>query len=371
MNFKSTPIVAFFLFLIIDAVFLYKYGERVFKDYRIILCLLGFYVLRLRLLFFLNNSKISERKWLLYGTLLLLFILSILVFHFIDPAKSHVDRWDAVVYWWDALFKGQFPYSARTRWGGFPSPLPVFQVICLPFYLIGEIGLCIFASTLLLIFLVKNSFKDQKTTFLVLFLILSSPAYWWEISVRSTLFINGVLILLLVIKLREIDLNSWKSIVLGGILAGLILSTRMIVIIPILVFLGSIFHLRNYKAIAIFGLILSLTFGLTFLPIIFNWGFEPFWMNNPILHHDNHMPRIYSVILLISAFIIGTLANTIEKNTFFVGIWLAVSALLFVSISIIKYGFYAAFFESYADFSYFILALPALIFSFCSFLKKD
>ena len=357
----------------VDTIFLYKYGSRVIGGYTLFTVIVAYVICRYGVVYLIYKQKIGDKLWLIIVLIFVLISIAIFVFIKIDPSQSHVDRWDAVVFWWDAVYEGKFPYSIRTRRDGFPSPLPILQLICYPFYQIGELGISILFSVLVMLYFVYRSFQQKQFVFLILFLITSSTAFWWEISVRSTLFINGLLILILSVKLFQTDVKNSKSIVIAGILIGLILSTRMVVAIPILVFLGNKLNLKSLYNFCVLGIISVLTFGLTFAPLILGWGFGAFLENNPILHHDRHMPHVFSIVLFLAALLIGFVSKKIENYIFSVGLLLVCSATIFILFGIIEYGFEIAILENNCDISYYILSYPCLLYCIveCLILKSD
>ncbi len=217
---------------LISAVFCFKYSGRLVNEQQIILTAL--FLLALVPLYFLirflqkksvNVSKIQLAVFGLGFIFMSWFMLSI------DLMALKVDRWSAVVYWWNAVFKGVYPYLTRTHLGGFHSPSPVLEAIYFPGYLIGEIGwVNIVAFALFLLYLYKKLNPYQYLLALLLF--FSSIAIFWEVAVRSSLILNALFVFIVIQYLLNIRPYSTTKLILAGILTGLLLSTRMAVVLP-------------------------------------------------------------------------------------------------------------------------------------------
>jgi hypothetical protein len=287
------------------------------------------------------------------------------IFHRIDPSTSNVDRWDAVVYWWDCLLAGKFPYSCFTRFNGFPSPFPFLQVICFSFYLIGELGWVIIASVALFVLIINYTFLSEKSTLIGIILIVSSLPLWWEICVRSTLFVNGFLISSMIAFILKFSEKQKKHAIVTGVFAGLILSTRMVVVIPLVAVVSFVYLSKlKLKDLVYFGISMLITFLATFLPFILFWTIEDLLVFNPISHHDRHMPHVFTISVLFLSFVLGIASK--DKGVLFLssGICLFILATIFVGIEVFDKGWQTAFHKNVADISYFILAFPSLIYSF-------
>ena len=59
----------------------------------------------------------------------------------LDPMTIQVDRWSAIHNFLNHLVHGIYPYAAQTHLGGYGSPFPVWQLLHLPFYWLGNVGL--------------------------------------------------------------------------------------------------------------------------------------------------------------------------------------------------------------------------------------
>lgn len=361
--------IAFYILLLADSLFLIKYGSRVANHFLLAFLLVSYLGIRILIFNYLEKCSISILKQIFIGFIFFLIALSLYLFSKIDPATTLVDRWDAIVKWWDAWFLNKFPYSARTRWNGFPSPLPFLQYLYLPFYLIGEIGFgTIFYVLILCIFIYYISNRIENIV-LSLFIIISSVLIWREISVRSSTFSNGILILMLSYFFFHLDIKRLRNIIFIGIISGFALSTRFVTVLPIAVFVGYFLRNFNLKQFLIWSFTALVFFIITFLPILFNWEISLFLVHNPFLHHDNHMPRFFSMLLLTISFFVGYFNKNIQPNIFSIATILTISAIFFVRIVVYNSNFYEAFFDSKADISYIALAYPCLV--YCSIYKKS
>ncbi|MDX2188765.1 MAG: hypothetical protein SFY32_02780 [Bacteroidota bacterium] len=303
--------------------------------------------------------------YLSFGFVTYIFACIYVLIH-TDPLTVHVDRWDAIIYWWDAFFKGTFPYAARTRWGGFPSPLPFLQLIYLPSYLEHEIGLTNMLLAPILVLYLRHFRKlTINNTLITLYLLISSLPLWWEISVRSTLFINGLFALLILdVCYLLLSNGSFKSSIISGIIIGLMVSSRLIMIIPLISGLSFIyFNKVPPKSILLLIFCAFSAFVVTFVPLIWIWDIESLLKNNPFIHHNNHMPIAFTIIYLITSISIGYYVKNKLMFLMLNGILLYVIALVFVGNEIFKYGISEAYLSNHStgDISYFILSIPILV----------
>lgn len=360
------------LLLLLDSFFVYKYGLRIASVFEIYLTIFAFVGLKFASsLWLIYSKKLPERAVL--GIFIFLFLLfSCLIFMSINPAETKVDRWDAVVFWWDGVFAGKFPYACFTRFNGFPSPLPFLQILCLPFYLIGELGIVILFSLFIFLFFIHKNLFDNRFTLFSFFLMISSIPVWWEICVRSTLLVNGIIIVLILDFLFKNYQNNVFKIIICGVIAGVSLSTRVVVIIPIIVFVSYQFVCtKNWENLILFGTIFLVTFLVTLLPLILFWSIEDFLKFNPINHHERHIPTFYKMMLIVFSILSGVLSKNVKAIYLSVGVCLYFAASIFVALEVTEKGWEMAINKSIADVSYYILAFPCLIYVLLLQLNKN
>ncbi|MGC3977322.1 MAG: hypothetical protein QM751_03245 [Paludibacteraceae bacterium] len=149
-----------------------------------------------------------------------------------------MDRWSAVTFFIDSVFQHKYPYSVHTHVSttNFPSPFPMWYLINLPFYLLGDVGYGLVSFMLLPLMLVLYFSQSYKKTILFLLLFVFSPAYWWEVMVRSDSLSNALLIFSFVTWFYLSDKSLNKNLTLAIIIIGLFASTRFSAILPLALF---------------------------------------------------------------------------------------------------------------------------------------
>lgn len=346
--------------LLIQAVFLIKYGERAVGLWP---ALLG--TVALSAAFFwppLWRIRLAGKwRW----PLLALWSLGLaMVLHWYPPWQFQVDRWDAVVYWWQALLRGDFPYSARTRFDGFPSPLPFLQLVLAPFALWGDLAWATLVAWSLWVARIWRRAESFPLPHLVLALL--APPVLWEVMCRSTLMINSVLWMLFL----WFALPSKRSSAALGSLAGLLLSTRLAFAVPLAGWglAEWISRRRNVRNLTIIGVATLAAFSLTLAPLWLGWAAEQWQIHNPFGHQQRHMPWPGTVALL--GLSLG-LAWRHPGRQFHNSAWVLLAfGVLFCLNAILMHGWQAAWYGSRADISYLLFAWPLLwTYPYCTSLQ--
>ena len=363
-NLSGIFVLQIAIYLFINTIFLLKYLSRVSSHSTEASILYAVFVLAGFFVFKAYQHKIPEKVFKIsFWIVLIIVVLAIAgLLIYIDKYAVRVDRWSAVVYFLDALFRGEYPYGAHTHVSetNFPSPFPVWYLINLPFYLMGETGIGLIFFLLLTAFSVKVFFGSYRKSFLFLILILISPAYWWEVAVRSDSLSNVFLIFAFIIwfdrKKYSLANNFWLCVLACGLLA----STRFSAMIPLaLLFFKPYVYLPWQKKIlfpiAVLGIIV-----LTFSPFIF-WDTDTwiFFQRNPFMSQAS----VGNIYLLLAMVAIGCFAAFRWKNTaeyFNIASLFMFGFILLSQISlIVTRGVDGHIFDdSLYDISYFTLALP-------------
>lgn len=270
------------LFIIVNVLFVAKYSARINET--VSLCVTLSTVILYYVLFRLVIPYIYNRsKGLVLSFCLVAFMGMLAIQYAIDPYVIQVDRWSALHFPIQNLLDGICPYSASTHLGGNASPFPVWQIVHIPFYLLGNIGLSFFVALALFIW---SCWKvhDKDKALIISLLLFSSVAIWYEVAVRSDLITN-FLLLATIINLVFPRLNQeWveKKMWWIACAVGLLASTRLLVLIPILLLLlPYYFRLKWHRQIVSFMLTL-VVYALTFAPFAL-WDWEGFYhfQNNP------------------------------------------------------------------------------------------
>ena len=225
--------VAESLFILINVLFVTKYSVRVSERYAPVAtrmaCVFYYVLLRYR------DKKYGEKRtWLAWGISLLALVTMLVVQYAIDPYSIQVDRWSALHFPIKNLLSGIYPYTASTHLGGNASPFPIWQILHIPFYLLGNVGLSFFAVVLLFIWSCYRAFGNDRAL-VVSLLLCSSVAVWYEVAVRSDLVTN-LLLVATIINLVFYRMNQpWmeKQCWWIAFMVGLLACTRLLVLIPI------------------------------------------------------------------------------------------------------------------------------------------
>lgn len=277
----------------INVCFIVKYGSRVTSYYLLFVFLYGFGVM---LLSFLKME--SSKKWYVVLLAVIGIIGMFVLQQSIDPMSINVDRWSAIHNFLDKLLQGEYPYAAKTHLDGYGSPFPVWQVFHLPFYFLGNVGLSIIFVFVFFLLSVWN--MNNKACFRVLVFLFMSPAFWYEVAVRSDILTNFLFCctIMNLLYLRQITLE--KNTYFIAIICGLLLSTRISVAVPLAVmFFKSFCSLPWLKK---FGFLLTalLVFALTFVPFLFYEQGEMlfFFQYNPFILQTRQGNLIMFILLI-------------------------------------------------------------------------
>ena len=352
------------LYLFVNGLFILKYFPRAGIISPIILVFYSLFIISGIIMYGLYSNKISERNYKI-GYFLLLIIICFAIIGLlvaIDRYSVRVDRWSAVTFFLDNLFQGKYPYSAHTHVSttNFASPFPIWHIINVPFYLLGDVGIGLIFFLLVTAFLIQQLFSSYRKSFIFITLLALSPAYWWEVAVRSDSLSNALLVFALIIWFSKQNYSLSTNFWLSMLISGLISSTRLSAILPMALFLFEPYIKLDLKRKIIFPLgILSILF-ISFLPFIFwdttNWIF---FRRNPFMSQSS----VGNPYLLMAMIVLGVFMAFRWKNIsqFFstTSVFLFIFVLTAQINLIISRGIQDSIFEdSLYDISYFTLLLP-------------
>jgi hypothetical protein len=194
-----------------------------------------------------------------------------------DPYSLQVDRWSALHFPIQNLLSGDYPYAANTHLGGYASPFPVWQILHVPFYMMGNVGLSFFFAFALFLWSMFKVQGKAKATMAGL-LMCSSVAVWYEVAVRSDLLTNMLLLAAMVnlvlhrMSREWVDAKCWWMACAVGLLA----STRMLVLVPLAILLFPyLVGMKWHRQISVVMLTM-LVFLLTFAPFAL-WDWQSFY----------------------------------------------------------------------------------------------
>lgn len=358
---KYIPRIIVFLYLIINILFVEKYSSRV-TEYHLIISLV--YMLVTCCIIYIIHEKWSFKHTTKYliGIGVLFLFGAIAIQYAIDPFSLQVDRWSAIHNFLATMLQGDYPYGQSTHLGGYGSPFPVWQILHLPFYLIGNVGLSIFIVTIAFITTLYYC-HSSKVALTATILLGISPAFWYEIAVRSDLITNMLLVATIVEWLIHKNIKLSQYTILIGIIAGLILSTRLIAIIPICAIYGYEFLRIGWKKQLLLILTTAATFALTFLPFLLWEGSTLlFFQFNPFVLQTRQGSWLVLCIFAIIA-IAATLLmkNKLQYRFICTGVILSILVSLAFVEKMWQENLWGGVFSSAFDITYLSTALPFYI----------
>jgi hypothetical protein len=375
------------IYLLINSLFLLKYLARTSCPGILVLAIYLLIMLFFAVLMgWLNNKKLTGKFSLLtqwynrniqsklyipwfYIILALLTLTGIVLLHqLIEPTTIQVDRWSAIDHFLQELLAGNYPYKAQTHLGGYGSPFPAWNLFHFPFFLLGDVALALIAVMVVLIISLPRICGNYKNAFLFLLMLTISPAFWYEVAVRSDLIYNFMVCFLLCAWWFKASIRIQNAPWLTGLISGIMLSTRLSIVIPFFLFLFPGFLKAGWLQRFQFTGIALAMFMLTFLPFIL-WDFDSlvFFEYNPFVL-QTRQGSVIELILLAGMLIPLSLSwkGKLQRFTFYT----ALTILVFISATflhrMITDNFVSDLFSSRYDITYFTMALPFAIYTFTS-----
>ena len=222
------PLLAY---IAINLLFITKYASRISDVLAIVACLVYSIVAFAAFAQIERKDIFQNKKGLLVSSLVAIALL-IALQSSINPYELKIDRWSAIHHFIQSLFQGSYPYGAETHLHGYGSPFPVWQIIHVPFYLLGNVGLSFSVATLLFIHSAYLQW-GSKGGYLSLLLLIASPAYLYEVMTRSDMITNFLLVGSVVNYLVYFKITLKSHLIAIAILCGLTASTRLTAILPL------------------------------------------------------------------------------------------------------------------------------------------
>ncbi len=298
---------------------------------------------------------------------LVLFTLALLVvqYHF-DPLQNRVDRWSALAYPIQNLLHGEFPYLAKTHLGGYASPFPVWQLFHVPFYLLGNVGLSEIVTSVLFIVSVRYLYGIREA-FLAMILLAVSVNLWYEVSVRSDLISNFLLLATFINIIRRRGIRFTDHPLALSAIAGLWLSTRVSTAFPLYILFLPGWLTLSWSRKLLSPLTAVTVFCLTFLPLAL-------WDADTLFHHEFNPFTLQarqgnpgdSIIMLLIASLMAFRCNTDTQYYFRSGLSLALVPVIAYGHRMLLAGQSLNIFDSWCDITYLDAAIPFLIMAICT-----
>jgi len=290
----------------------------------------------------------------------LMTILFLAVYLRIDPQSLQIDRWSALDHFLSALFRGQYPYEARTHLNHVISGFPGLFVLALPFYALGDVGYLQFAALFALAALLVMRRRDGGRATRALILLAAMPVFAYQVLCRSDLFGNMVATAWLM-HLGSRPGAARGARLWGWALAwGLMLSTRGIVVIPMIFAAPALLKGRNVvTAAAFFGVAVGVMLA-TLVPF-YLWDPRLFWEHNPYNVQAAYTSRgVLALVLLTSAALAYRYRET-SLSFLHAGFLLFATIFVCGMLKAIHAGWESAFWNHGFDITYFSLCIPFLL----------
>ena len=277
---------AWVVFLLVNSAFILKYTAR--TPYSPLLFLVLWLVAAAAVVWTFRRIVSSEQRacWTVTAMMVAAVALIAALLIVVDPLSVNVDRWSATTYWLDALFDGVYPYGVHTHVceTNYPSPFPLWHYLNLPFWLMGDVGLGLIFFILLLVVTLQWYGRSWRLTAQALLLLMLSPAYWWEVAVRSDGLSNAILIFCVVLFMERRRISFTTHWPLAALIVGLAASTRLSAIIPLGLYLAASYLRSSRLSLCLSPLIVVAIVAAFFMPfILWDTTTWPFLSRNPLL----------------------------------------------------------------------------------------
>ena len=363
---KGKYILLITLYIFINTLFIYKYGQR--QDIiplTIVFVIYAFLVSSAIVTFYLKVGVKIHKKWLSYLYWFIVGVFS-LTFSFIvykiDGESLNVDRWSALELTIQGITEGIYPYSRIDYLGNMSSNFPALGFLGLPFYLLGDVGyLQVFTYILFSIYVYKTPILT-KTSFLILFLFLISPAMIWEIFAKSDLVSNLMLVILFIEywSKKYNKSNFEHPIILGSIISFFCL-TRGVVLVPLaLFFLKKFWFCDTTTKIKLTASILVTSIIICLPTIASAPEYQTIIDYNPIILQTNKSPVI-SYVILCAVFILPWYLKNHNDYLYYSTLILFTIPFISMIYKIQQLGWDTTIFESQFDISYLSMSIPPIL----------
>lgn len=358
------------VYMYVNSFFILKYGERIYDgfEYGFFFFYVAF-ILLLRFLVKKNAIVINDGKHFFVFFLIvsiIIFLLQCLLVFGINGNTVQVDRWSALEVFIENILNGDYPYDKQDHLGKTTSNLPSLFYIGLPFYLINNIGLLQpFVFVILMLFVNKASVSNVKKTMVVL-LLLFSPAYWWEVAVKSDLMSNLLIVSLFIWYWKsKYSKSIFHNSIMLSFWVSFIVMTRGVVAIPLVLLLfhdfmklDVLYRVKFLFTVVIFTILLMIPVLIT-VP-----GLDYVLIHNPFNHQTKYAPTFLIFFSLVAPFLLSkhsTSIYLIQRNSMWILFLLILTTFI---INIYEEGWYNNMYGVVFDISYISMILPFIVISY-------
>lgn len=352
-------IILFAIYFAINALFVFKYSARITgHDSQLTFLYLLFLTAGIGCLYTKTAWDIlgklpSRIYWCIIAVFSTVFIV---LLHTVDPETIQVARYVALNEWIGNTLHGVYPYGTEILPSGFPG----LFIMAFPFYLLGDAGYLQIFSFILFGWLVYRKHQDNGNKYIILFLLITSPVFLFEIIVRSELFSNIVITLAVVeLYLNKPGKKGYGRIIAEGACAGMILSSRGIILLILLPYFIYMFK-KDIKSGLYFAGAGSLAFMLTLLPF-YLWEPAKFIEFGPFAMQWRYIPLWIFIVILGAQAVWSVKAESLRDLHIICTFALFTVVLIAFLLEIRNEGFYDVIYQSGFDISYFTFPLPFLL----------
>lgn len=298
-----------------------------------------------------KKANLSRRYIAVYATLSL--ALALVVIWKVDPETLQVDRWSVVDSFWRATESGNYPYHARSHLDNPPGPLPGYFGVLWPFWKFNL--LAVFSVLGGILGLMRNPFRAT------LWAVSSSLFLLWEFITQSNLFTFTLLTLMYLSYIYKNTSNFTLLRGLGiGILGGILLNTRSIMILAYIVYLPFLWNLHRMRLLPILtGILMGFIAPLLLLYLSFPTEFttSPPWDTQT----TELLPPIYGLVFMGLAFAAGFAPLKALGPSTRTGLTYFIAMLIYTLHHAVQNGWNQVIWEGGVDWSYFIFATAFFI----------
>ena len=364
-SFVKLPLI---IYLVINGLFIIKYGACGLAGNAVLFGIYSGFILLASV--FVNRIEVREvyLQYFFWAIVAVFFLFTLILNHYVKLESLNVDRLDALDMGVKAVLNGEYPYNQVNRLGNESSNLPVLILLGLPFYLL--FGSAVYLQNfcfLLFSFIVFRYFSTYKARIFALLLLVLSPAYLYELYVKSDLLSNFIIAagFVLLIWNRFIKASHLKLPVVA-VGSALLVLTRIPVIIPLAIILVKKWIALNLKNKILFASVFVITLATIIVAFMkLAPDFQVIIEHNP-LQLQSKQPVFLSVFVIAAAVFFSFRVKDFVSVMLLSGLLLFGSVLVSFLLSGIKNGLYNTYIGSYFDISHFNMAIPFIVISLAS-----
>ncbi len=349
------------MYMMVNSLFIIKYGES-----HGLLFLIGYWIIISGAGVCYLRLSVQEKfyQWCFSSATAVFFIFSLYLNHKVDGYSLNVDRWSAMETGIEAVLDGKYPYDIPDHMGQESSNLPVLILLGMPVYLLfGSVGYLQSFIFLLFSYTVFVLFRTYRQRLGVLLLFVISPAYVWEIYVKSDLASNFIIVagfsglvwnrFLARPKIRPESVS---------VLTALLLLTRLSSVIPAGILLFRKFYLSSagekLRFVSVFLVTISV---ILYLFFSLSPDLHTLLKHNPFFIQGTKQPLWLSVSYIILAFLLSLRIRSLYDVFLFSGILLFICVFIPFILCLAEYGYRATVADSFFDISFFNMSMPFIV----------